>query len=588
MRKALLWLKQHMAQTGILLLITVALCCFVGQKQGYHMDELLSFQLSNARFNPWIVSTQPQGRLAKLYEEEILGEDISETAGNLFALVKDVLQNRGSSLVAAYKADVYEEPVWISREEFQDYITVGEGDAFFYPSVYFNVKDDNHPPLHFMLLHTVSSLFQGKVEPFMGCIINIAAILGCCALMMRLGEMYDKRAAGIAAALLYGLSSGAIASALLIRMYALMTFFCMAFFYQIMMKWQEKDFAHHNKWLITVTVLGFWTQYFFLFYCIGLAAAVMVLLLKKKDYRNLWGFVRSMLIAAGIGLLGFPFAISDVFSSGRGVEALNNLSEGLQGYGERLAAFAEILFTRVFGNVWFGLFAVLVCVFVAAGKRIVQRRRMAAVEDQVQEEPSEGCKRCNVHELCLLILPPLVYFLLAARMSPYLVDRYIMAVFPFAAMTVGLVSDHLLKSVSVRVAGRQILTAVVTAVICAVNLFTYDGEYLYKGYETQEQMSEEYADLACVCVCEGVGYYENLLEFTNYEKTILLTCEQLENRADRDTLIQEERIVVLIKQSAGAENTLRILEEQYGYYRVRDLVRESVYGDLVILCEVKH
>ena len=48
------------------------------------MDELLSFELANGEFNPWIVPTQPQGRLAKFVENEIRGESFPkpwETSG---------------------------------------------------------------------------------------------------------------------------------------------------------------------------------------------------------------------------------------------------------------------------------------------------------------------------------------------------------------------------------------------------------------------------------------------------------------------------------------------------------------------------
>ena len=42
-------------------LLAVILCLVlmgagVSRKEGYHMDELLSFELANARYNPWIVS----------------------------------------------------------------------------------------------------------------------------------------------------------------------------------------------------------------------------------------------------------------------------------------------------------------------------------------------------------------------------------------------------------------------------------------------------------------------------------------------------------------------------------------------------
>ena len=71
--------------------------------------------------------------------EEIQGDSFPETVSNLTETVKDVLQNRRNSKLLSYKADVYEEPVWISAEQFRDYVTVDGDDAFDYLSVYFNV-----------------------------------------------------------------------------------------------------------------------------------------------------------------------------------------------------------------------------------------------------------------------------------------------------------------------------------------------------------------------------------------------------------------------------------------------------------------
>ena len=169
-------LARYGLELFVLLLCTVVLCMGISQKEGYHMDELLSFELANAKFNPWIVPTQPEGRLAKFVRNEIEGASLGETIANFRDVVADVLENRGESRLLTYTADVYEEPVWIHRDTFRDYITVGDGDAFNYLSVYFNVKDDNHPPLHFMLLHTMSSIFRGSAAPFVGCVINLAAV----------------------------------------------------------------------------------------------------------------------------------------------------------------------------------------------------------------------------------------------------------------------------------------------------------------------------------------------------------------------------------------------------------------------------
>ena len=101
------------------------------------MDELLTFELGNAEYNPWIVPTQPVGRLAKFMQQEIYGDSVGETLENIKNTVVDVLQNRGESKILTYQADVYEQPVWITGEQFHDYITVGERDAFNYLSVFY-------------------------------------------------------------------------------------------------------------------------------------------------------------------------------------------------------------------------------------------------------------------------------------------------------------------------------------------------------------------------------------------------------------------------------------------------------------------
>ncbi len=334
------------------------MCVGISLKEGYHMDELLSFELANARYNPWIVPTQPEGRLAKFVREEIQGDSFPETVSNLTETVKDVLQNRRNSKLLSYKADVYEEPVWISAEQFRDYVTVDGDDAFDYLSVYFNVKDDNHPPVHFMLLHTMSSLFGGTLSPWLGCFINLVCLGITLWLLLRLGRqladifsMRERgRQLGILAVLLYGLSTGALATVLLIRMYGLLSCLCVALLSVHVEKWKDHGFDRKNKGLIAVTVLGFLTQYFFLFYCILLAAVTAAGLLCGKRTRELWIYVRSMILAAVIGLALFPFAVADVFSSGRGTEALDNLASGFSGYGARLLSFAKIVADRTVGG----------------------------------------------------------------------------------------------------------------------------------------------------------------------------------------------------------------------------------------------
>ena len=606
------WHVKYVGQLLTLLLVLGVLCCFVAKKEGYHMDELLSFELSNAQYNPWIVPTQPVGRLAKFMKEEIQGDSFGETVHNLVDVGMDVVKNRGNSKLLQYKADVYPEPVWISGEQFTDYVTVDNGDRFQYFSVYFNVKDDNHPPLHFMLLHTMSSLFPGVVAPFLGDMINIFAILGCIFCFFRLGELLEAyemipsgcgKVWGISAGILYGISVGGIRTALLIRMYGLVTFWCVLLFYLHIKKWLEQGFGSRNKLLIMVTMLGFWTQYFFLFYCLALAAVTVVLLIVRKRIPELKRYIRTMLTAAVIGVALFPFAVADVFSSGRGVEALQNLGNGLSGYGYRLGMFAGILVEGSFGSIGFGL-VVLICLAIGVCVGIWKKRKVpvngkngvAPEKVSVNGENNVASETVSVIDerkalLLMLLLPVICYFLLAARTAPYLVDRYLMPLFPFAAMFL-----TLLAGVALGVFGKvgqvsgtlHICHVCMIGFVClmgVVNIAAYDGTYLYQGYNRQLQIAQQYKELPCICLYDGTGYYENLLEFAQYERTLLLKLPELEQRQDASDFTQIQELVVLKKGIVEEEAALTALE-QYGWKVERVLLpeEESVYRDTVYMC----
>lgn len=569
-------------------LLAVILClgvlCVGGSfKEGYHMDELLSFELADARYNPWIVPTQPEGRLAKFVREEIQGDSFGETLSNLKSTVTDVLKNRGNSKLLSYKADVYEEPAWITSGQFRDYVTVDGSDAFDYLSVYFNVKDDNHPPVHFMLLHTMSSLFPGTLSPWLGCTINLICVGITLWLLLRLGRQLSDifgmeeqgRLLGILAVLLYGLSTGALASVLLIRMYCLLSCLCVALLSMHVEKWKEHGFDRSNKGLIAITVLGFLTQYFFLFYCLLLAAVTAAGLLCSKRMRELWIYIRSMVVAAMIGLVLFPFAIADVFSSGRGVEALDNLTSGFAGYGARLLAFARILADRTVGDLLLGAGCVTAVVLAVVlwyhrhkGQEISMPRTVRGI-------------------LCMLIIPVVGYYLLASRMSPYLVDRYVMPMFPMIALLFALLlccmGKRLAKASGWKERSVDIGLMALIIVVQGLRLASYDGEYLYQGYGQQEQLAEEYASLPCICVYAGVGYYENLPEFMHYDRTLLVTAEELAERKDVDSLRMLDRVVVLIKPGVEEETVSSALRERYGMEPEETLFSEGVHGDNIYL-----
>lgn len=582
-------LKQNRWRLAVLVLVMLVQCFFISQKRGYHMDELLTFELANAEYNPWIVPTQPVGRLAKFMQQEIYEDTLGETLVNLKDTVVDVLRNRGASKLLSYQADVYEQPVWITREQFHEYITVGKRDAFNYLSVYFNVKDDNHPPLYFMLVHTLSSVFRDRISPWMGCVFNLAATLGCCTLMFVISRLlaachYAETGTaerwGLCSALLYGCSSGAIATTLFVRMYGVLTFLCMLTLYLHLQKWlgeqaqTEKDFTKKNKLLILVTAMGFWTQYFFLFYCLLLALVTVIALFRSGRKKETFCYIRSMIIAAVVGVGVYPFGVKHILTSGRGVEAIGNLLSGLTGYGERLLNFGRILLQCILAQERLAL--TIVPLLLMAVTLLIQGLRKSPGR---QNAAPAGMDKKNRRTLWwMLAFPPLGYFLLAAKMSPYMVDRYIMPVFPFAAMAIAGLLVCLFCHCSPIVRNFSIY---IILLLSCVNIFTYDGEYLYKGYGLQLDMTETYADLPCICVYEGYAFYDNLLEFETYDRTLLVKPSELSARQD---IAQLPEVMVIYKHNVDSDTVQEVsaILADYGLKHQTFLMRQTVYGDMII------
>ena len=579
--------KGYGVRIFIIILSMLFLCTFISRKEGYHMDEILAFQLANAEYNPWIVPTQPVGRLAKFMEEHIDGENLGEMVSNIGYIVQDTLKNRGSSILANYKADVYDAPVWISREMFQDYIRCDSGDDFNLFSVYFNVKDDNHPPFHFMLLHLMTSVFKGEISVWHGGVINLAAMAGMLWLLGQIGDMiFKKKSSTYALMILAGFSMGMVATTIWIRMYALLTLWTVWILYlhlRKMTREKRDSFCRVNqkngksRWLgsvglFLVTVCSFWTQYFGLFFILPLALITVLMLWKQKRVKELWGYIRTMVTAAVVGVCIYPFAVGDVLFSDRGAEALSQWQNGLGEYVGRLLAFGNILAENVVGNgiLFAAVFLIpMALLIVGCSKR----------------KEHFGANEYETETLTLCGVPTIVYFLLASKMSPYFVDRYIMAIFPIAAVLIIWLWDRALDMWLKNTKLPQIICLAVAVLLVLFQNVKMQGQhtYLYTGYEKQLEVAAEYKEYPMVCLYQGYGFYENVVEMEQYSQTMLVKAQELAGMDESRRAVTDDGYVVVIKDvgDEAAKEQLAQVMEVFGGAEARILYQGGAFGDVI-------
>jgi uncharacterized membrane protein len=211
------------------------------QKQGYHIDEIYSYILSNS------------------YDADKIG-------------TADWMWNQ-----------------WITPQNFDEFITVQPGEGFSYPTVYMNNSTDSHPPLFYWCLHTICSFFPDQFSKWFGIALNLLCYMITALFLFLISrELFGNSVLSFIPLVLWGCSRLAVDTVLYIRMYMMLTMFTVIFTYI-----HVRLFKYGINWkrLIAVTAvvfLGTFTQYYFAVFAFFCMLFFCVYLIKKKEIK--WMF----------------------------------------------------------------------------------------------------------------------------------------------------------------------------------------------------------------------------------------------------------------------------------------------------------
>lgn len=256
----------------VFLQMCVLVYCFTVKKKDYHSDELFSYGLANSYYQPFISSNDHKGM--------------------------ELIHNNE----------------WLPGEIINDYLSVQKEHRFAYDSVYYNNSKDVHPPLYYMVLHTVCSFFPEVFTEWFGFGLNlILFLLNQVLLYLIVGRMTKSSALSLAVVALYGLNQGGIDTYIFIRMYAMCTFFLLLCIYLHIRLFDGG--GNRYKLLIGLaftTFLGGMTHYYYLIAAGFISACFCIWYLLKKQYRFLVIYAAVMLAAAGLVIAAYPFVLTQL------------------------------------------------------------------------------------------------------------------------------------------------------------------------------------------------------------------------------------------------------------------------------------
>ena len=279
---------------------------WANQKAGFFVDEIWSYGLANSNYHPF------------LYSDGAL------------------------------------EHGWVNGEYFKNYVVADETHRFDYGSVFYNQKMDVHPPLFYIVLHTICSFFPGSFSKWYGIIPNIF-YFGITTILVFL---WSKKISGNRkifpwiCMIFWGFSIGAVSNVVFIRMYMLLTLWVIASVYlHSCMIIENRQNIRILTVLLLVTFSGFFTQYYFAIVGAFLSFVYILWLAFNKYWKRLLFYVMTMLASLGLVWIIFPDTFRKILGtdSGRGAEAYQNL-QSVSGISDKIGSYLSIISQELFAH----------------------------------------------------------------------------------------------------------------------------------------------------------------------------------------------------------------------------------------------
>lgn len=414
---------------------------------------------------------------------------------------------------------------WLNEEWYLEYVGTTEEHKFEYAIPYYNQVEDVHPPLFYFFLHTACSLIPGEFSYLSGAAFNIVFFLCSTVVLYLLSkELFHNDSCSMIISFLYAVSYGGLNTMVFVRMYMLLTLMTLLHVYVYLKCFENEKITIKDCLMLMLTLLGgVLTQYYFLFIAFWLGVWYTVRFIVKKQYKNLFKYLITVFGSAGISLIIWPSMITHLFLGGRGQEAQSNLFS-LEGYGLALKEMFRILSNEMFTNL---LPIILMClgglfiVFVVAKKSI----------------DVDLWKRTAV-----VIFTCIGYYAVVSKVTPYLVERYMMPIYPLVyLLVVGASYTMFTKIIPTKVAGF----------LCIIG----------------------FAGLSAIhIVHSGVPY----------------TFEKNQNNIERHEIVEkyQDNYAIYISDNKGAHffDAIQMLKEYKGYYYVYDLENiEKAKADMKVL-----
>ena len=507
----------------VLIILQIAnLIFWGGKKEGYHIDEIFSYGLSNAYYDPF-----------PYYQDE------------------------------GYFME------WHDVGYFTDYVMVSEEHKFAYDSVWYNQAEDVHPPLFYALLHTVCSFFPENFSNWYAISINIVFSVLNIILLYRIAcfVFKEKKEWALLVCAAYGFSAGCVSNAVYIRMYVMVTFFVLLFTLLHAYVYEKEKYKLYFPLIAMTTMFGTLTHYYFYVFAFFVSAFFCLHLLFGKKWKVLCGYVISMFGGIGASILVFPSALEHVFSGYRGTEAVDNLANGnLLG---KISEYVTYVNLELLGG--YLRYIVLAIVVAVVGFVIRNCISFKKIKDEgiAVEYHLQGRLKLTKAEYVNVsfFIAAIAYAILVASMSSISANRYIFPAYPLIVLYLTWFAFFLVRCF---ISKKRYILAAVSILWALMLVAQYKNgyiDYLYKGYAATQETMAQYSDSDVLYVSQDAfPIYRDMMFVAKAERFIPIRTSEL--RSSLQEIVEDIKssdVIIYIYKEHNDEDVLNIICEELGF-----------------------
>lgn len=386
---------------------------------------------------------------------------------------------------------------WHDGNFFLKYLETDSNSVFSYDSVFYNQKNDVHPPMYYCLLHTVCSFFPNSYSKWYALSINLILFALELIILYKLSQLLlgKDHLISLIPVVLFGINAGTLSMVVYIRMYLLAVMLATLFVYlscliisKLLQINSEDEFVKtgFKLWIgiaLTITC-GVLSHYFFVILCGMVGFFIFIYMILKKYYKTAFTYAASGLFGGMTALLIFPEMLQHITGTKHSNGAMSNMKHlSITWIIDRIKSYFFCIAAEWTGSAVLLFIFLIVCSLLLL-KHLVNKER-----------------RNESFLLYLLITVVSLYFILVSLIVLETTDRYQFYLYPFVSI---ILTKLIADTCSTSTVKSEILISTILAGLSILLALTGTVNYMYPGYDKAlYEMSTTYKNVPAFYVCKG-------------------------------------------------------------------------------------